>query len=370
MSQTQPMPFIDLAKQQKRIREKLDHNIKKVLDHGAYIQGSEIGELEKRLAQYVGVKYCVGMSSGTDALLAPMMAMGIGPGDEVITSPFTFAANAEMIMLLGAKPVFIDIDEKTYNINPSLLEAAITKKTKAIMPINLYGQCADYNEINAVARKHGLSVIEDAAQSFGATYHGKRSCGLSTIGATSFFPAKPLGCYGDGGACFTDSEELASKVRKIMNHGQDGRYNHVVLGINGRLDTLQAAVLHAKMDIFEDEVKARIRLGSDLSRKLKGITEVPYVAPHNQSVFAQFTIRVKNRTRFTERMSQAGIPTAVHYPKPLHLQPVCRSLEIPSGRFPYAERVADEVVSLPFHPYLDDADLDRIQKAVSMALGE
>jgi len=262
------MDFIDLKTQQQRIKTSIDANMATVLAHGRYIMGPEVGELEERLADYVGVDHAIGVASGTDALLIAMMALGVGHGDEVITTPFSFIATAETIVLLGAKPVFVDIDPKTYNIDPNLIEDAITKRTKAIMPVSLYGQCADYDAINAIAVNHDIPVIEDGCQSFGATYKGKRSCALTTIGGTSFFPSKPLGCYGDGGACFTNDDELAKAMREIRVHGQDRRYHHSHIGINGRLDTLQAAILLAKMEIFEDEVLARERIGARYSKLL------------------------------------------------------------------------------------------------------
>ena len=254
--------FIDLAAQQDRIRPQLETNLHRVLHHGSYVMGPEMTELEQRLADYVGVSHCIAVSSGTDALLVALMALGIGPGDEVITTPFTFVATAEVIALLGAVPKFVDIDPRTYNIDPSLIEAAIGPRTRAIMPVSLYGQCADMDAINAIAERHGLPVIEDAAQSFGATYKGRRSCSLSTVGCTSFFPSKPLGGYGDGGACFTDDDQLARLMRQVMNHGQNKRYSHARLGINGRLDSMQAAVLLAKLHVFDDEVERRTLIGT------------------------------------------------------------------------------------------------------------
>ena len=252
------LDFIDLATQQDGLREGIENRIHRVLHHGAYIMGPEVTELEAQLAAYTGSKHCITVASGTDALLIAMMALGIKPGDEIITTPFTFIATGEMIALIGAKPVFVDIDPRTYNLDPALIEAAITPRTKAIMPVSLYGQCAEFDEINAIAAKHGLPVIEDAAQSFGATYKGRKSCALSTIGCTSFFPSKPLGCYGDGGACFTDDDALAKLMREIRVHGQERRYYHPIIGVNGRMDTLQCAVLLAKMPTFPDEVRARV----------------------------------------------------------------------------------------------------------------
>jgi UDP-2-acetamido-2-deoxy-ribo-hexuluronate aminotransferase len=301
------------------------------------------------------------------------MALNIGPGDEVITSPFTFIATGEMIALAGAKCVFVDIDPRTYNIDPALLEKAITPRTKAIMPVSLYGQCADFDVINAIARKHNLPVIEDGAQSFGATYRNKRSCALSTIGSTSFFPSKPLGAYGDGGALFTDDDELVKLMREIRVHGQDRRYHHPRLGINGRLDSMQAAVLLAKMEVFDDEVQARNRLGARYSALLndafanvsadKQIT-TPFIAEGNTSVYAQYTIEVPQRDFFETRMKSKGIPTAVHYPVPLHLQPVFANLGYKQGDFPVSEKIASRVVSLPMHPYLTDAQQQQVVVAV------
>lgn len=362
------IPFIDLAQQQERIRPELDRRIQTVLKHGQYIMGPEITELETRLAAYCRVKHAIAVSSGTDALLVALMALGIVAGDEVITSPFTFIATGEMIALLGAVPVFVDIDPQTYNLDPALLEAAITPRTKAIMPVSLYGQCADFDAINAIAARHGLAVIEDACQSFGATSKGRRSCGLSTIGCTSFFPSKPLGCYGDGGACFTDDDALAVRMRQIMSHGQDRRYHHPILGINGRLDTLQAAVLLAKLAIFDDEVAARERIGSRYSELLQGVAGTPVLAAECSSVYAQYTIQVNNREELAKTLQAQGIPTAVHYPVPLHLQPVFQGLGKPAGSFPVAEQAAERVISLPMHPYLTDEQQCRIAAAVTAAV--
>jgi len=357
--------FIDLKTQQDLLRPKLEENTHRVLQHGRYIMGSEIGALEERLADYVGVKHAIGVASGTDALLIAMMALGVGHGDEVITTPFSFIATAETIVLLGAKAVFVDIDPKTYNLDPSLLDTAITERTKAIMPVSLYGQCADYDAINAVAAKHDIPVIEDGCQSFGATYKGKKSCGLTTIGCTSFFPSKPLGCYGDGGACFTNDDGLAKAMREIRVHGQDRRYHHPRIGINGRLDTLQAAILLAKMDIFEDEVAARGRIGARYSELLAGVVQTPHVEPFNTSVYAQYTVQVENRDVVQETLKEAGIPTAVHYPIPLSRQPALACPE----RFERSEYAAERVMSLPMHPYLKEADQDIIVEAVKGVVG-
>jgi UDP-2-acetamido-2-deoxy-ribo-hexuluronate aminotransferase len=363
------MQFVDLQAQYKRIQGEVQSRIEAVLTHGRYIMGPEISELEARLAEYAGVRHCIGVSSGTDALLVAMMALGVGPEDEVITTPFTFIATGEMIALIGARPVFVDIDPRTYNIDPQQIEAAVTPWTRAIMPVSLYGQCADMDAINAIADRHGLPVIEDAAQSFGATYRGGRSCGLSTVGCTSFFPSKPLGGYGDGGACFTDDDALAAAMRQIRDHGQDRRYHHVRVGLNGRLDTLQAAVLLAKLSVFPEEVEARARIGARYSELLMGLDCVtPYVETHNTSVYAQYTLAVPDRDAFTARMGERGIPTAVHYPIPLNLQPVLAEAGPPAGVLGVAEEAARRVVSLPMHPYLGEDDLQRVADAVVACL--
>ncbi|MFB3813676.1 MAG: DegT/DnrJ/EryC1/StrS family aminotransferase [Terriglobales bacterium] len=358
------MEFIDLKKQYSAIKASVDARIARVLEHVQFVLGPEVGELEQRLAAYTGAKHCVTAASGTDALLIALMALGVGAGDEVITSPFTFIASAEVIALLGARPVFVDIDARTYNLDPKLLEPAITPRTRAIMPVSLYGQCADFDAINAIAARHGISVVEDAAQSFGATYKGRRSCNLSTIGCTSFFPSKPLGCYGEGGACFTNDDQLAERMRQIRVHGQDRRYHHPVLGINGRLDSLQAAVLLAKMEVFDAEVEARRRIASRYTEKLHGVVGTPYVETHNTSVFAQYTVQISDRDEVSDRLKQQGIPTAVHYPVPLHLQPVFSGLGSRAGCFPVSEAAARLVLSLPMHPYLSEEDQDRVCAAL------
>lgn len=362
------IPFIDLKSQYARIKERVDANIAAVLNHGQYVMGPEITRLEEVLADYVGVKHCIGASSGTDTLMIAMMACGIGAGDEVITSPFTFIATGEMIALLGAKPVFVDVDPKTYNIDPAKVEAAITPRTRAIMPVALYGQCAEMDALNAIADKHGLVVIEDAAQSFGATYKGRKSCGLSKIGSTSFFPSKPLGAYGDGGALFTDDDDLAKVMREIRVHGQDRHYHHPRLGINGRLDSIQAAVLLAKMEIFPDEVEARQRIARAYDARLAGKAVTPFVEEYNQSVYAQYTLLVSDRAGVQASLNARGIPTAVHYPVPLNLQPVFSYLEQPEGSLPVAEDLSRRVVSLPMSPYLTDEQIERIADGVLQAL--
>ncbi|WP_324254686.1 DegT/DnrJ/EryC1/StrS family aminotransferase [Halomonas sp. KAO] len=353
------MPFIDLAAQQARIKDKIDAGIQRVLAHGKYILGPEVSELEDKLAAYTGAKYCISCANGTDALQIAQMALGIGPGDEVITPGFTYIATAETVAVLGAKPVYVDIDPRTYNLDPAKLEAAITPRTRAIIPVSLYGQCADFDAINAVAEKHGIPVLEDAAQSFGATYKGRQSVNLSTIGITSFFPSKPLGCYGDGGAIFTNDDELATVLRQIARHGQDRRYHHLRVGVNSRLDTLQAAILLPKLEIFDEELALRQQVAERYSQLLNdaGITTTPYVEPHNTSAWAQYTIRVDNREQVQQALKEASIPTAVHYPIPLNKQPAVAD---ESAILPEGDRAAQQVVSLPMHPYLSENECWRV----------
>ncbi|WP_346355410.1 DegT/DnrJ/EryC1/StrS family aminotransferase [Azotosporobacter soli] len=364
------IPFIDLQAQQERIREDIYERIQKVLTHGQYIMGPEVRELEEKLANYVGVKHAVTVANGTDALLIAMMALGIGMGDEVITTPFTFIATAEMIALLGAKPVFVDIDPKTYNMNPALLEEAITPLTKAIMPVSLYGQCADLAAINQIAAGYSLPVIEDGAQSFGAIYRGQKSCGISTIGCTSFFPSKPLGCYGDGGACFTNDDAIAQRMKQIRLHGQERRYHHSLIGVNGRMDTLQAAILLAKLEVFEDEIERRAKIAQNYTELLHDLVVTPHIEADCSSVYAQYTVLVDNREELQERLQTAGIPTAVHYPIPLHLQPVFAYLNQGEGAYPIAETIAKKVMSLPMSPYLTERDqlttVKKIRELVSL----
>lgn len=352
------MQFIDLAAQQERIKDKLQANIQKVLAHGKYILGPEVHELEEKLAEYTGAKYCITCANGTDALQIALMSLGIGPGDEVITPGFTYIATAETVALLGATPIYVDIDATTYNLDPSLLEAAITSRTKAIIPVSLYGQCADFDKINKIAKKHNLSVIEDAAQSFGATYKGKKSGNLSTIACTSFFPSKPLGCYGDGGAIFTNDEGLATVIRQIARHGQDRRYHHIRIGVNSRLDTLQAAILLPKLEILDDEMQARRQVAATYTQLLNeaGISTTPIIESHNESAWAQYTIQVDNRDQIQAKLKEQGIPTAVHYPIPLNKQPAVAS----NAELPVGDAVAQKVISLPMHPYLDNRSIETI----------
>ncbi|WP_323835335.1 DegT/DnrJ/EryC1/StrS family aminotransferase [Photorhabdus africana] len=356
------MQFTDLAAQQLKIKDKIDANIQKVLAHGQYILGPEVAELEERLIAYTGAPYCITCANGTDALQIALMAIGIKPGDEVITPGFTYIATAETIALLGGVPVYVDVKPTTYNLDPTQLEAAITPKTKAIIPVSLFGQCADFDEINAIAAKHNLIVIEDAAQSFGATYKGKRSCNLTTISCTSFFPSKPLGCYGDGGAIFTRDEELAKIIRQIARHGQDRRYHHIRIGVNSRLDTLQAAILLPKLEIFDEEMALRQQVAENYNNALNdiGIMTTPYIEPHNLSAYAQYTLRIKNRDELQRRLKEQGIPTAIHYPIPLNKQPaVASNITLPIG-----DEIAQEVISLPMHPYLSIDIINKIASSI------
>lgn len=365
------MEFVDLKTQYQQLKPEIDRRIQAVLDHGTYIMGPEIAEMEQALASYVGIKHCIAVASGTDALLIAMMALGVKPGDEIITTPFTFIATGEMIALIGAVPVFVDIDPRTYNLDPLMIEAAITPRTRAVMPVSLYGQCADYDAINAIARKHNLPVIEDAAQSFGAEYKGRKSCALTTIGCTSFFPSKPLGCYGDGGACFTEDEALAKLMREIRVHGQDRRYHHPIVGVNGRMDTLQAAIILAKFPTFRDEVSARVRIGARYTEMLTAMCPQvipPYVERQNLSVYAQYTVQVPNRADVQNRLQAAGIPTAVHYPVPLHLQPAFAHLGLKQGSLPNSEAAAKRVMSLPMHPFLYATAQSSVVQAISRSL--
>jgi UDP-2-acetamido-2-deoxy-ribo-hexuluronate aminotransferase len=363
---TGKIEFIDLKTQYKALKDNIDARIHKVLDHGQYIMGAEVRELEERLAAYVGVKHCITVASGTEALLIALMALDIKAGDEVITTPFTFAATAEVIALVGATPVFVDVEPDTCNINASLIEAAITDKTRAIMPVSLYGQPADMEEIGAIAAKHGLPVIDDAAQSFGATYRDDKSCGLTTIGCTSFFPSKPLGCYGDGGAIFTNDDALATAMREIRVHGQERRYYHTRVGVGGRMDTLQCAVVLGKLDNFDWEVEQRIAAGQRYIDMLAGSNAVvaPVVRSDRTCVWAQFTVQVADRDAVVKALGDNGIPTAVHYPVPLHFQPAYKDACRISGSLTNAEHVATRVLSLPLHPYIEAETQQKIIDAL------
>ena len=358
------IPFIDLKAQYKALQPQVQERINRVLEHGQYIMGPEVKELEDKLQTYTGAKHCITVASGTEALLISLMALGIQPGDEVITTPFTFVATAEVIVLLGAMPVFVDIEPDTCNIDASKIEAKITNKTKAIMPVSLYGQVADMDEINTIAEKHNLPVVEDAAQSFGAEYKGNKSCNLSTIGCTSFFPSKPLGCYGDGGAIFTNDDNLANACREIRVHGQSQRYVHTRVGVGGRMDTIQCAVVLAKLERFDWEVKQRQLIGQRYSELLAAADiDLVTLRSGRTSVYAQYTVFVPDRDALQKRLSETGIPTAVHYPVPLNEQPAYKHLCCPDCT-PIAQQMAKQVMSLPMSPDLSAEDQDIIVSAL------
>lgn len=361
------MEFIDLKTQQESIRSQIDERISRVLDHGRYILGPEIEELEERLCEYVGVKHSIGVSSGTDSLLIALMALDIGPGDEVITVPYTWISTAEMIALIGATPVFVDIEPVSLNMDTDLLEAAITEKTKAIMPVGIYGQTANMSAVNEIARRNGdLPVIEDAAQSFGATHRGEKSCGLSLIGSTSFFPSKPLGGYGDGGCLFTDDDELARKMKQIRVHGQERKHHHPILGLNGRLDSLQAAVVLAKLDIFDEEIELRQKVADAYGSAIEATSiRLPRVAEGNTSVWAQYTILSENRDELQTKLNEEGIPSVPYYAVPLHLQPVFADLGHEKGDFPVTEEVSEQCLSLPMHPYLSSDEIGKVTTVIN-----
>ena len=367
----QPLAFIDLKAQYTALRQTVNARIQNVLDHGQYIMGPEVKELEDRLTTFTGAKHCVTVSSGTEALLISLMALGLKPGDEVITTPFTFAATAEMIVLLDCKPVFVDVEADTCNIDARLIEAKINVSTRAIMPVSLYGQCADMDEINTIAARHGnIAVIEDAAQSFGASYKGRKSVNVSTIGCTSFFPSKPLGCYGDGGAIFTNDDALAQASREIRVHGQSARYFHTRLGVGGRMDTLQCAVVLAKLERFSWEIEQRLEIGARYNALLDehGIARVTQRADRD-SVFAQYTAMIDNRAGVQARLTSVGIPTAVHYPVPLNTQPAYRHLCCPDCT-PVAADLARRVLSLPMHPDLAPEIQQHIVTSLKTAISQ
>jgi UDP-2-acetamido-2-deoxy-ribo-hexuluronate aminotransferase len=381
MTMTQPLPFIDLKTQQKKIYDRIMEKFQGILAHGHYILGPEVTELEERLAAYVGVRHAITCSSGTDALLMVLMARGMDRGDAIFTTPFTFIATAEVVQLLGATLVFVDIDPQTYNLNPDALQEALVNfekkspnaglKPRGVIAVDLFGQPADYDRINALARDWGLFVLEDAAQSFGATFHGRRAGALAETAATSFFPAKPLGAYGDGGAVFTADDDLAAVLTSIRNHGQGPeRYGHVRLGINGRLDTLQAAVLLAKLEIFDEEAMARQEVARRYHEGLRDVVKVPWVAPNCSSIWAQYSVESEARALILDRLKEAGVPTAIYYPKPLHLQEVFRGLGYGAGDFPVSEAAAARIFSLPMHPYLAKSDQERIIGIIRQAAEE
>jgi UDP-2-acetamido-2-deoxy-ribo-hexuluronate aminotransferase len=362
--------FVDLKAQYAALRHNIDERIKKVLQHGRFIMGPEVNELEERLAGFTAAKHCITCASGTEALLIALMALDVRPGDEVITTPFTFVATAEMIVLLGAKPVFVDIEPDTCNIDASKIEAAVTARTRAIMPVSLYGQPADMDEINTIAARHGLAVIEDAAQSFGALYNGRRSCNLSTIGCTSFFPSKPLGCYGDGGALFTNDDRLATAMREIRTHGQEKRYYHTRIGVGGRMDTIQCAVVLAKLERFEWEIARRMEIGRRyevlLAERTPDLNFVR-VRPNRTSVYAQYTVITTQRDRLQSELKLRGVPTAIHYPVSLHQQPAYQAYQL-SSDLVNSELLASSVISLPVYPDLKAEIQERVVDYVREAL--
>ncbi len=360
------IPFIDLKTQYEKYKEEINKEVLGVMESTQFILGPQVTKLEERLAEFTGSKHAIGCSSGTDALILALLALDIKTGDEIITTPFTFIATAEVISLLGAIPVFVDICDKNYNIDYTKIEEKITSKTKAIMPVSLYGQTSNMDKINEIAKKYKLPVIEDACQSFGAEFNGKKSCNLSTIGCTSFFPSKPLGCYGDGGAIFCNDDELAKKIRTILNHGQEERYKHKLIGINGRLDAMQAAILNVKLNHFEDEVKARIEIGSRYTQLLKDSDEIktPFVFEDRTSVYAQYSVLCKDRDSLSKKLNDAGVPTAVHYPIPLHLQEAFKYLGYKEGDFPVSERVGKSIMSLPMSPFLTKEQQDFVVGAI------
>ncbi len=363
------MDFIDLKTQYKKFQPDILARITSVLEHGRFIMGPEIEELEATLADYLSCKHAITVASGTDSLEIALRALDIGPGDEVLTVPFTWISTAEVILQVGAKPVFVDIDPLDFNIAVNRIEAAITPATKALLPVSLFGQMPDYDAINAIAERHGVTVIEDAAQSFGATRHGRKSGNVTTIASTSFYPAKPLGCYGEGGALFTNDDELATKMRAIRTHGGIRRHFHDLVGMNGRFDTLQAAIMLAKWPGFAEEVEARNSIGARYTEALRDVCETPAVREGNTHVYAQYTIRVPDRDTLAETLKADGIPTAVYYPKCLHEQPVFDPLGYAYGDFPESEAASREVLSLPLNPYLSQSDQDRVIAAVRKALG-
>lgn len=354
--------FANLQYQHNLYKDEIEEAILKVARNCNFIMGEEVLELEKNLEEFTDAKYAVTCSNGTDALLLAMMALDIKPGDEIITTPFTFIATAETIAFLGAKPVFVDIDEKTYNIDPSKIEAAITEKTKAIIPVSLYGQPADMDAIQSIATKHNIKVIIDGAQSFGSTYKGITDSALGDISTTSFFPAKPLGCYGDGGAVFTNDEALANKMKSLRLHGQSKRYHHKFIGIGGRLDTIQAAVLNIKLKYYPKDLGLRQEVASKYTKALENKLHLilPFVEEGRTSAWAQYSVRVKNRDEMQEKLKKAGIPTAVHYPMPLHLQECFEYSGYQKGDFPISEIVSKEIMSLPMNPYVTDEEIEYI----------
>lgn len=361
------MEFINLKAQYQALKAAIDAQIEQVLAHGRYINGPEVKALEQALADYVGVDHAIVCSSGTMALQLVMMALDLGPGDEVITTPFSFFATVEAIVLQGAKPVYVDIDPVSFNLDPSLIESQINAHTKAILPVNLFGQCADYTQINKIAERHGLVVIEDAAQSFGATHKGKRACGLSTVGITSFFPSKPLGTYGDGGACFTNDDRLAERIRLLLSHGEKTRYNHEIVGLNARFDTIKAAILQVKLNAFDHELELREQVARSYHDLLPAEIKPPVIIDGNYSVYGQFSILSDQRDALAHYLKEQGIPTAVHYPKLMYQQPCFSQDEQSKWQCPCADKVSQRVLSLPFGPYMTKQEVHTVCRALKEA---
>lgn len=363
------MDFTNLQIQYQTYKNEIDLEIQKVLNASSYIGGESIARLERGLVEFANVPYAIACSSGTDAIILALMALGVGAGDEVISTPFTFIATAEAIAFLGAKPVFVDIDPQTYNLNPSLIEKAITSKTKAILPVSLYGQVCEMDEINSIAQKYNLSVIEDGAQSFGATYKGKYSCSLTPLATTSFFPSKPLGGYGDGGAVFAQSEEVANKIRSLLSHGQSKRYVHQYIGMNARMDSIQASILCVKLRYFQDEIIQRQKVALNYTEslnnaKLNDYVRIPYIQPYNSSVFAQYSLYVQDRDGLSEYLKSHSIPTAIHYPKPLHLQEAFAFLGYKKGDFPISEDVSKHILSIPMSAFITEEEQEEVVKRI------
>lgn len=358
--------FIDLQRQYQAYKTEIDTQISEVLSSSEFIMGSKIPELEHHLSAFAGTKHAIGCSSGTDALLLALMAYNIQPGDEIITTTFSFIATSEVIALLKAKPVFVDIDEQTFNIDPAKISQAITDKTRAIIAVDIFGQCANYDEINKIAKANNLFVIEDGAQSFGARYKDRPACSLADIGCTSFFPAKPFGCYGDGGAVFTNDENIDNILRSLRVHGQgENRYDNIRIGINARLDAIQAAVLLGKINHYEDEIKKRNEVATYYSRHFDNqYVKAPVIVPENLSVFAQYCILTENRDELQKHLSEKNIPTAIHYPKPLHLQPAFAALKYKKGDFPISEKICSHILALPMHPFMLNEEQDLIIESI------
>ncbi len=361
--------FFDIQKQYEHYRQDIDAQIRTVIEEGTFIMGRQVQELEARLAEYAGVPYAIACASGTEAIQLALMALEVKPGDEIITTPYTFFATVESIVLLGAKPVFVDVRRDTWNIDPAQIRQAIGPRTRGIVAVNMFGQCADYDEINRIAKDHALFVIEDGAQSFGARYKGRMSMTLADIGCTSFFPAKPFGCYGDGGMVFTKDPKTADSLKSLRMHGcGHAKYEHERAGLNSRLDTLQAAILLAKFKHFPDELERRKKIAAYYTQSLKSLVETPTIAASQESVFAQYNVIVQERPRLEQHLKNQHVPFAVYYPKPLHLQPALSALKYAQGDFPNAEYICAHILALPMHAFLTQEEQDWIIGAVKQGL--